>query len=189
MPPQNPSKPDPFTSHQLFNLPLLYNRCCLQGRLRPIVNVCMPAEPPSPPSHTCWLHSDLVPLHPRAAPRRTDGTSVGLAQRRPWRQIALSSGGKWGRGVTGYGLWSSCLSRRGAAASGCQSWQMDTLKISLGRKMSISIPEMYFAWIQYDALRFVNGFELFLIQLRSLISFLCCIITHTQLNRWQQPLF
>lgn len=28
---QNPPKPDPLTSHQLFNPPLLYNHPCLQG--------------------------------------------------------------------------------------------------------------------------------------------------------------
>lgn len=28
---QNPPKPDPLTSYQLFNLPLLYNHSCLQG--------------------------------------------------------------------------------------------------------------------------------------------------------------
>lgn len=138
--PQNPSKPDPFTSHQLFNLPLLYNRCCLQGHLRPIVNVCMPAEPPPPPSRTCWLHSDLVPLHPRAAPRRTDGTSVRLAQRRPW-----SSEGKWGRGVTSYGLWSSWLSWRGGKG-GCGIWPGLTDGHSeniCGQKNEHPIPEMY----------------------------------------------
>lgn len=162
--PQNPSKPDPFTSHQLFNLPLLYNRCCLQGRLQPIVNVCMPAEPPSPPSRTCWLHSDLVPLHPRAAPGRTDGTSVGLAQRRPRRQIALSSEGKWGRGVTGCGPRSACLSWRGL-----RIW-LPVLTDGhyeniCGHKNEHSIPKTYSAWIQYHVLRFVDGFELFLTRL------------------------
>lgn len=28
---QNPPKPDPLISYQLFNLPLLYNHSCLQG--------------------------------------------------------------------------------------------------------------------------------------------------------------
>lgn len=137
MSPEYPSKPDPLTSHQLFNLPLLYHRCCLQGRFRPIVNVCMPAEPPSPPQRTCWLHNDLVPLHPHTAPRRSDGTAVGLAQRSAveedspelwgqmrWRQhrlrpVELLSGGRVQHLVASTNRW--------------------TLEMSLGRKKTASV--------------------------------------------------
>ena len=50
-----------------FVQPLLFTRTAW-----PIVNVCVPAEPPSPRSHTRWLHSDLAPLcHPPPPPRHS----------------------------------------------------------------------------------------------------------------------
>lgn len=121
-----------------FVQPLLFTRTAW-----PIVNVCVLAEPPSPPSHTRWLHSDLALFcHPPPLPHhshRSDRASVRLAQRQPERQKALSYEGEQGRA-----RWETPITACGAChlgwglaegtASGCQSQQMrsyaqKTLKI------------------------------------------------------------
>ncbi len=59
-----------------FVQPLLFTRTAW-----PIVNVCVPAEPPSPPNHTRWLHSDLALFcHPPPPPHHSHLRWRGICQ-------------------------------------------------------------------------------------------------------------
>lgn len=75
-----------------FVQPLLFTRTAW-----PIVNVCVPAEPPSPPSHTRWLHSDLALFcHPPPLPHHSHLLRQGIYQAGTEAAGAAESPELWG---------------------------------------------------------------------------------------------